>query len=362
MEQRKSNMELLRIVSIFMIVIFHCAFKSGFSFEPGFSVNKLIVKCFWMLGELGVNLFMLISGYFMINGRFKWKKLIRLLAEAQFYYWLTVFISWRVGFGALPTGRSLFLAFFPVTVDRWWFLTVYILIYIFSPYLNILARAMDETTYRRFLLTALTLYCVIPTFFGFFFNTTESMLYYNRFIWLVIVYFTGAYIWIRGEEKSERFSRKYAVPLAAASAVVLVVSIPVIDRYSGLFGALGTTEPAYFWPPNTIPMLGLSIGIFALFLRLRIPYNPVINTVASATLGVYLLHDGVLAYYIWQTVFQCAAHQESPLLTVRMLAVCAVILAAGTAVDLLRQWLEKHTLGVLLGSDAAGLPSQKAKK
>ena len=50
MEQRKSNMELLRVVSMILIVVFHCAFKSSFNFEPGFSANKLIVKTFWMFG------------------------------------------------------------------------------------------------------------------------------------------------------------------------------------------------------------------------------------------------------------------------------------------------------------------------
>lgn len=193
---RSSNLELLRILSILMIVIFHCAYKSGFGFEPGFSVNKLVVKCFWMLGELGVNLFMLISGYFMVNGRFKWKKLVRLLAEVQFYYWLTLFIAGKLGIYQLAGRKDTLFAFFPVTLNRYWFITAYIIIYLLSPYLNILIQAMDQNTYRKFLLTALSLYCIIPTFFGVFFNTTESMLYYNRMIWLAIMYFLGAYIYI----------------------------------------------------------------------------------------------------------------------------------------------------------------------
>ena len=97
MKQRESNMELLRIISILMIIIFHCAFKSGFSFEAGFGLNKLMVKSFWMLGELGVNLFILISGYYMVNGRFKWKKLVKLLLEVQFYTWGTIWLGGRLG-------------------------------------------------------------------------------------------------------------------------------------------------------------------------------------------------------------------------------------------------------------------------
>ena len=142
MKQRQSNMELLRIASITMIVLFHCAYKSGFSFETGLDANMLVVKSLWMLGELGVNLFMLLSGFFMAKGHFRWKKFILLVAEVQFYYWLTVFFAWRNGLGELPTGRDLFLAFFPVTMNRWWFITAYILVYVLSPYLNTLIRAM----------------------------------------------------------------------------------------------------------------------------------------------------------------------------------------------------------------------------
>lgn len=352
MEQRKSNMELLRLVSIAMIVVFHCAFKSGFSFEPGFSVNKLVVKVFWMLGELGVNLFMLISGYFMVNGRFKVRKLVRLLAEAQFYWWLTLLIGSRVGACTLPQGKKeLLLAFFPVTLNRCgWFLTVYVLIYLLSPYLNLLIRAMDEKTYRKFLLTVLGLFCVIPTFFGFFFNTTETMLYYNRFIWLTIMYFSGAYIYIymQNQENQNIFTRKRAVRLTTASSGAIVLSILAIDRFSGFFERLGTTEPAYFWPPNTIPMLCLSVGVFVWFLHIELPYRPVINTLASTTLGIYLMHDGILNRWLWQTVFRCAEYQESPFLAFRILGTAAVIFIVGAAVDLARQAAERRTLGRLL--------------
>ena len=149
MKQRQSNMELLRIASITMIVLFHCAYKSGFSFETGLDANMLVVKSLWMLGELGVNLFMLLSGFFMAKGHFRWKKFILLVAEVQFYYWLTVFFAWRNGLGELPTGRDLFLAFFPVTMNRWWFITAYILVYVLSPYLNTLIRAMGGGPYLR---------------------------------------------------------------------------------------------------------------------------------------------------------------------------------------------------------------------
>ncbi len=346
--KRESNMELLRIVSILMIVIFHCAYKSGFSFEPGFSVNKWIVKIFWMLGELGVNLFMLISGYYMVNGSFKWKKLVRLAAEVQFYTWLTVFIAGRLGVYQLSGAKDVFLTFFPVILNRYWFVTAYCLVYLLSPYLNLLIRAMDEKTYRRFLLTVLSLYCAIPTVFGLFYNNTECMLYYNRFLWLVIMYFLGAYLSLHNEDSKQGW-KKNSARITVFAAAAMALSILVIDHFSGFFAAIGTTEPAYFWPPNTVLMVLLSLGVFSLFRNLRIPYYPAVNALASTTLGIYLLHDGILFSWLWKTVFRCAEYQGSPWLVFRILTVSAAVFTVGAAIDLLRQGLERHILNRLIG-------------
>ena len=73
-KERKSNIELLRIVAMLCIISFHYVYKSGYVFE-NLSVNSFIVKVFWFFGEFGVNLFILITGYFMVNGRFSLKKL-----------------------------------------------------------------------------------------------------------------------------------------------------------------------------------------------------------------------------------------------------------------------------------------------
>lgn len=137
MEQRKSNMELLRILSIFMIVVFHCAYKSGFEFSQQFSLNKLVVKTFWMLGELGVNLLVLISGYFMVNGKFKWTKAIRLIAEVLFYSVFTWLLAICLGISGPPGNwKDLFPILLPVTLNRYWFIAAYLIVYIMSPYLT----------------------------------------------------------------------------------------------------------------------------------------------------------------------------------------------------------------------------------
>ncbi len=61
---RESNLDLLKIISILLIIMFHYAFKSGYDFT-NFNINAYVIKVMYYFGELGVNLFVLISGYFM---------------------------------------------------------------------------------------------------------------------------------------------------------------------------------------------------------------------------------------------------------------------------------------------------------
>lgn len=346
MERRKSNFELLRIISIFLIVIFHCAYKSGFSFEPGFSVNKLIVKSLWMLGEWGVNCFILITGYFMVNGRFRLKKLVLLIAEVQFYHWTTAFALSRLTGFEFSGKKDIFFEFFPLCRDLYWFATVYVLLYLLSPFINIFLRAMDKRTYQQFLALVLLLYCVIPTVFGLYFGSSEGMLYYNRLIWLGIVYCIGAYI--RLYPCPRFFTMKRGGVMCISSLLVMVLSILVIDRFTLAFARLGTTEAAYLWTPNNVPMLLLSVGLFLVMMNLEIGYIPWINCLASTTLGIYLLHDGRLAYWLWGTLFHCRDAQGSPWLALRILLSAGAVVVVCMAVDLVRQWLERHTLRPLL--------------
>lgn len=340
-------MELLRIFSILLIITFHYAYKGGFDFGGALSGNMLLIKTCWMFGEVGVNLFVLLTGYFMVNGAFRWKKLVLLLAQVLFYHIATIILFARVvGSYEISDVKGVFTTFFPTLSNRYWFITAYIILYILSPYLNKLIHALSQTEYRRLLATLLILFCAIPTVFGAVYNTTETLLYYNRLIWLGVVYLMGAYIRLYGIPAIETPAK--AAGLSAASFGFLVASIMVFQKYSGFFETVGIKEPAYFWPPNTVPIVCLSVGIFGLFLQLRVSDSQAINKLASTTLGIYILHDGLLNRWLWRTVFKNAAYQNSPLLFLHMAVTVTIIFFAGAGIDLVRQAVERRTLGRLL--------------
>ena len=83
---RSSNFELLRIISMILIIAHHYAVHSGFSFDAAsMSLHRFFVQFLSSGGKIGVNLFVLISGYFLLDSTFRIKKAIRLFAEVLFY-------------------------------------------------------------------------------------------------------------------------------------------------------------------------------------------------------------------------------------------------------------------------------------
>ena len=72
---RDSKFEILRIIAMLLIVAHHFVVH-GFELEniETFSYNKIVVEILSLGGKLGVNLFVLISAYFMIDSKFKFKQ------------------------------------------------------------------------------------------------------------------------------------------------------------------------------------------------------------------------------------------------------------------------------------------------
>ena len=348
--QRQTNFELLRILAMFLIVSFHLSFKSGFSFDEP-SADTLLVKTLWLLGELGVNLFMLVTGYFLVQSRgAKSHKFILLLAQILFYYFTTSLIVSFIQGVTLGGKRDLLLLFFPTILGKYWYATAYVILYILSPWINSLIRSLSQSSFLKLICTLLILYSLIPTFFGVVTGNPEGLLFYTRLLWLFVIYLCGAYFHLYRFALFSNAAKPAA--LFAISFASMVLGILAISFNQNLFARIGTTEWAYFWPPNTLPMFLASIGLFGVFLNLKIPRNRLINKIASTTFGIYLIHDGPLQATIWHDIINASAYQMSPWLPAYILISALLVFLSCSIIDLGRQWLERMTLGNVFASRA----------
>ncbi|MBF0724869.1 acyltransferase family protein, partial [Enterococcus gallinarum] len=81
MRNRVASLDILKIVSIFFIVIHHYALWTKWNFPSGFSLDKLTVQTMLIGGKLGVNIFVMITGYFMIHSSVKLKSIVQIWLE-----------------------------------------------------------------------------------------------------------------------------------------------------------------------------------------------------------------------------------------------------------------------------------------
>lgn len=138
---RKSNFELLRILAMFLIVLFHgfTHINVSSSLNPEydtFSSNQLICFIFGSWGSLGVGLFFLISAHFTVgHSKFNAKKIFKLIL-------MTIFWSLVLGLlfehsGIMQITKATIKGVLAPFLGSYWFITAYILLYIISPFLDI---------------------------------------------------------------------------------------------------------------------------------------------------------------------------------------------------------------------------------
>lgn len=187
-KQRNSNLELLRIISMLLIVMHHYAVHGGFQLlGKNLSLNKIIIQILSGGGQLGVNLFILVSGYFLIDSKFKINKLLKLIFETLFYS--VVILLFIISKSNLNIGiKDIIISCFPITYSSYWFATCYIVLYLFIDYINPIIKTLNKKKYfQLILLLLLLLWCIIPSF-------TMGKLGYSPFVWFVLMYLIAGYI------------------------------------------------------------------------------------------------------------------------------------------------------------------------
>lgn len=326
---RQSNVELLRIIAMVMIVGHHFAvhgWEGGFPY-PSISVNRLWIQFIQMGGKIGVNVFVLISGYFLIVApKIKISKVIKFWLQIAFYSF--IIFALFVGTGIKPFGIiELVKHIFPVIMDQWWFASTYFVLYLLSPYINILLKNLNRRQYIIFLVLLGGCWCVIPTF-------TAQNFQSNSLAWFVYLYAIAGYIKLFGLKKNVT-SKKWIL-LAIFFAFLTYLSVVMFDLL-GMKVVFFGKHATFFYNMQSFPMLVISVSLFLGFRALNIDCNKFVNTISAATFGVYLIHDDpYVRDFLWSRVVKTTSYTTSKILILYSLIVTALVFVVCTMIELLR--------------------------
>ena len=286
---RQSNIELLRILSMFMILVIHAnmislpkPLHSDLISSPFPVITRYFIES---LGIAGVDVFVMISGWFLIRTRAK--SFLSFFSQIL-YFWGGILI---VGFiiGKTEVSKQAVMEVFFFT--RWdWFIKSYIVLMILAPVLNTYIEHSSEKTQRYVLIGFFLFSCTYGWIGGasrFFVNGYGPLLFIG--LYLLSHYVRSESI--RDKEKSlirRLFSfNKYVDFFIFLFCAVINTLLGIAGLYSerNIYGYVF----AYINPITIIAALSLLLY----FSKLKIRYNACINFLAAGAFAVFLFHSQV---------------------------------------------------------------------
>lgn len=312
---RSSNFELLRIICMLLIIAHHFSVHSAFSSNTSI-INLALIKFLKIGGKIGVNIYVLISGYFMINSHFKLKKLLKLICETAFYS-IIIYLSFCIFKKETLSFSKLWLYTFPVYGKLNWFMTYFILLYIFSPFINKCLKNCSTKEHLSLICILLASQLIIPN------HANYSPIIFSELIWFITLYIIAAFIRLH---PSDMLDLNIFMGYIAIGSFILIATTTVFCNMS-------------FYSMTNIVCLVCSFSIFCVFKNLKIKNSKFINTISSATLGVYLIHDNRLVRrQLWNKLLQTPKHALSSNFYLYSFVSILLVFVACRIIDLIRKY------------------------
>ncbi|CBK73373.1 Acyltransferase family [Butyrivibrio fibrisolvens 16/4] len=325
-KNRSSNIELLRIVAMLMIIayhiILHCVnvqlvnvtsiekLQNGWFNQPMFFKQLMALEMMMPFGLVGNAIFILISGYFLIDREIDMLKISKkLLSQLLFAATALVLASalFIRNYANTDVSENLFSYIRIQYFNKMsWFVGYYFIIMLLAfCFLNRFIATLDRKKYLGFLFTILAISQL--SWSGSLLDDLAKGL--RTVVIGVFLYSLGGYI-----KKYNPFDkvRGYVIFL-----VIILINILIGISYHNI--VMGKIQAYYYnqtvqsvpateftqsipkFDNYSIVVVILGICIFELFRRINLPSLKILNGIAKATFMIYLIHDNGFAYSLWET-------------------------------------------------------------
>lgn len=341
-KKRMVNIEILRLLAMAMVVSLHYLDK-GELLEKLTGPLSLQGHLAWILESFSiaaVDVYVLISGYFLVETGFRSRRVISLVLQVMFYTCLLpVFL---VITGVLPPGEITFYnilqCIFPTNMLHYWFVSAYVLMFLFTPVLNAAVRGMG----RRQLQGAIVLLLIMESLSKTVIPVRLELdnLGYDAY-WFMVVYLIAAYIRLYGIPFLEKRGRAILCYILACFGMYLLTML-IRGAYLVTGQFENFIESAYGY--NHLLTIGAATALFYVFKNREAdgkrPWvSKFICGIAPCSFGVYLLHEQVNVRYEWPFWLGADRCGSPGSLLLHWLGAVLTVMVIGLAVDYLRSLL-----------------------
>lgn len=332
--QRKYGIDLLRITSMFMVIILHLTGNGGIlNASVPFSAQYNVALFLQTACYCAVNCYALISGYVGVNNKFKVHKIGVLWLQVVFY---TFFITL---YYALFTPVKIYWenAFLPVETSQYWYFTAYFVMFFFTPFFNTLLNTLKEKQLKQLGITIVVFLSVVPTIW-------QRDIFFSKngysFLWISSLYILGGII--NKLKIAEKFNNISAL-LTYFIAVIISFAFNELTLKNNVKNVNPSILTSYISP--TILLCALSLLILAINMNIKKKWIiNVIEFLSPLSFSVYIIHTNP---YIWLNWFKdrfvsYAEFSPVKLFFVVILTALAIFFVCAS-IDLIRFYLFKFT-------------------
>lgn len=297
MENKQHNygLDLLRIVATFMIILHHFALYTNFittidTFKP--ALYGLYFIGGW--GKAGVIIFILITGYFTVEKTETTKNIIKTYFPLFFYSVLFTFINFIMynnDFHILNfiTGITPFFS------RNLWFVTDFIILLFFAPFLNIVLKKLSKKEYQHLIFCLILILNFVQTI-----NIYSFI--FSDFIYFIEIYIIAAYIKLHMDITKISIKKCVVLNLTALSFLIFKLFVILFNNTNNLINSINSNF-IFLFGIHQLPIIVICVTLFIIFFNFKIKNVPIIEKAGKSTYGIYLIHDIYFArMMIWNNI------------------------------------------------------------
>lgn len=341
---RESGIELLRIILMLQVVFLHICDYGEYSVYPPDKggVDCLVYWIMMFMSRTTVYVYIALTGYFSVSSKSN-QSLRSVLQKVKKIYLPMLFFSITIPLIMWGTGQEAFSlsdlisAFLPVLSRTWYFMTLYIIVLILSPFVNRCINNLSKREYTVLIAILFFIFCIWDMLANL--PPIDEVINLEKVIdtdsgkslyGVLFMYILGGYL--RLNVKSYDKPRLIYLIAFVALALLNTALVYIIPDYTKVV----------FYNDNPISVIqGVCLVLFFRDLRFK---SRVVNHIAALNLGVYMIHEHPMVRdFIWDKVFgftqEEAFYTSFPLYVFEALGICLLVFTVSAVLEQVRRGL-----------------------
>lgn len=289
MNNRKYWLDVIKALSIFLVIVLHTA---SYGVKDNYLNPSLI---FYFSGVFAIPLFFMVNGYLLLDKQEKYKyainKIRKIIVIAFLWNVPIVLISFVLKGKITNIFYNIFLNFIQKGYFwQFWFLGSLIIIYLFLPWLQKLYN--NGKNYYKFFTLFLILLCLAINIYNIYNCSLGNGIIKNNVIQTYRIWTWLMYFCVGGSIHKNNLFEKISKQLHLIIMILCVISTVLYEYFASLklYNSL-FAENFY----DSIIVILTSTIIFTFFRKVEIKrFKSIIFILSLLTMGVYIIHPSII--------------------------------------------------------------------